>query len=448
MPCEDYGSVYEDEQCKVFVVADGHGDSNCPRSSIGSKLICEIAISELKSFAESIISQCWETELFDSLKAEMIVRQLITSMFGKWSCAVNDELSQNPLTVEELEQAEDYANHYKNDEYTEHIYGTTLIAGLITSEFMLLLQQGDGRCVVFDKNMKASQPIPWDDRCFANVTTSVCDMDSVNSCRYYIANLKEKPVIACIAGSDGVEDSFSSMDKMHVFYRKLLKLSCEKDIEGLNEYLEEFLPELSSIGSRDDITISGLIDIDSVKPFLAKMDIENDIVDAEDEISRVDDKLKSMSRKMEYLQKQYDSFIQQSSQILKKYNELSVELERIAKDIESFEQSASNESFESIMKDCKDQSILIAASTFIDSLKEKTLSSYSLNCLRVRKQNLEKEKANLEIEVSEIESRRTEIEGEYIPFKERYESYVKAKKETQKRKDELLLNLSSFQNKF
>ena len=444
MPCEDYGMVYKDEHCMIFATADGHGDSNCPRSSIGSKLICEIATSELKEFSENIKSQSWEYDLFDSLKAETIIRQLITSMFGKWSCAVNEELNDNPLTELELEQAEDYADSYRIGENTEHIYGTTLIAGLMTDNYLLLLQQGDGRCVVFDSNMRVSQPIPWDDRCFANVTTSICDFDAVNSCRYYIANVKDKPIIACFAGSDGVEDSYSSMDKMHVFYRKLMKIACEQNIDAMNEYLEDFLPELSKSGSRDDITISGVLNVDAVKPFLPKMDIENDIVDAEDEISRAEEKLKSMSRKMDFLTNQYDTFNQQSRETLEKYKNICTELERIARDIASFESETSDDSVNSMIQECKDKNILSAASSLIDSIRDKTLSSYSLNWLRVRKQNLEKEKAEIEVIVNEIERKRAEIENEYKPFKERYDSFVKAKEDAEKKKDELIILLKSF----
>ena len=38
---------------------------------------------------------------------------------------------------------------YDRGERLEHIYGTTLIAGLLTESYLLLIQQGDGRCVVF-----------------------------------------------------------------------------------------------------------------------------------------------------------------------------------------------------------------------------------------------------------------------------------------------------------
>jgi hypothetical protein len=439
MPCEDYGKVYEDEECKIFTVADGHGDSNCPRSSVGSKLICEIAINELKDFHSAIKQQEWISDLFDEKKQEIIIRQLITSMFGKWSCAVCDDFNNNPLTDEEYMHAEEYATFYKKGDRIEHIYGTTLIAGIITSNYLLLLQQGDGRCDLFDQQGNVSQPIPWDDRCFANVTTSVCDSDAISSCRYFILDVNKNPIVACIAGSDGVEDSYSSMDKMHTYYRNLLKYACEKGINQLERYLEFDLSELSANGSRDDITISGIIDIEAVKPFLDKMTAENAVVEVQDEILRINDKLKSMSRKMEYLQSEYDAFYEKYKEVYEEYQNLSIEYDKISKDIEIFETADSEiQPLDNFINNCKDTNVLSATTTFFDTLKEHTLSAYSLSCLRTRKQTLEKEKAEMESKLKDVESKKIELEKEYIPYKERYDYFVEEKDKAETKKSELL----------
>jgi hypothetical protein len=86
--------------------------------------------------------------------------------------------TENPLTLDERAKCDRYLDRYDRGEKLEHIYGTTLIAGLLTDKYLLLLQQGDGRCDVFDANGEVSQPIPWDDKCFANVTTSLCEDDA------------------------------------------------------------------------------------------------------------------------------------------------------------------------------------------------------------------------------------------------------------------------------
>lgn len=61
--CQDSSAKYYDANCRIFVVADGHGDPSCFRSNVGSKIICETFISALKVFKKNII----DSNLFDSL---------------------------------------------------------------------------------------------------------------------------------------------------------------------------------------------------------------------------------------------------------------------------------------------------------------------------------------------------------------------------------------------
>ena len=200
MPCEDFGRKHECEEFKIFVLGDGHGDSNCPRSSLGSKLVCEIAVDELREFAMEIKKHKWEYKLLCEKESEKLVYQLVSSIFGQWSLRVKEDFKNHPLTEEEEIASSECIQYYRRGEKIEHIYGTTFLAGVMTPEYLLLLQQGDGRCVVFDANGDVSQPIPWDDRCIANVSTSVCDPDSVVSCRFHVIDLKENPIIASISG--------------------------------------------------------------------------------------------------------------------------------------------------------------------------------------------------------------------------------------------------------
>jgi hypothetical protein len=181
-----------------------------------------------------------------------------------------------------------------------------MIAGLMTKDYLLLLQQGDGRCDVFDAKGNVSQPIPWDDRCFANVCTSLCDSDAIESCRYYVVDIKEEPIAAVMAGSDGVEDSFPNMDLVHSYYRDLLMLASDSSIENLINYLKETLPEFSENGSRDDVSIGGFIDLEMIGKLTSKFKCDNIKVEVNSRLRMVDDRIRSMeSGKMEYLEQKY-----------------------------------------------------------------------------------------------------------------------------------------------
>lgn len=295
IPREDSGIKLNEDEIKVFAVADGHGDPRCCRAHIGSDLICKIAATEMKEFALTIQKEDWTDKLFDSREFLKLIRTLVTSIIGKWGNAVNDEFEHNPLTNEELSATSGLGIDSSSSLGIEKIYGTTLIAGLITDRYLLLIQQGDGRCDVFDAQGVVSQPIPWDERCVGTGTTSVCDNDAIQSTRYHIIDITKTPVIACIAGTDGVEDSFPmSMERVHAYFRDLIAYCCTEGTEGLELYLERELSELSKNGSTDDITVSGIIDVDRCKPFLQNFKDENELVNISEDIKAIDMRISSI----------------------------------------------------------------------------------------------------------------------------------------------------------
>jgi hypothetical protein len=180
-------------------------------------------------------------------------------------------LDQEPFAAEELERAGAFAQLYQSGRELEHAYGTTLIAALMIDDLLLLLQQGDGRCVLLHEDGSADEPIPWDPRCHENVTTSISDTDAAESVRHAVVRLydQEPRVVACLLGSDGVEDAFRNEEGRWDYYRQLcMKLtgirsakSRRADFESL---LDNELPGFSEDGSGDDVSVAGLADIRSL----------------------------------------------------------------------------------------------------------------------------------------------------------------------------------------
>ena len=68
---------------------------------------------------------------------------------------------------------------------------------LMVSKYLILIQQGDGRCDVFYKDGSVDQPIPWDERCKGSTTTSMCDTDAFASIRSAVIDTEERGVVAC-----------------------------------------------------------------------------------------------------------------------------------------------------------------------------------------------------------------------------------------------------------
>lgn len=244
----------------AFALGDGHGDPNCVRSSIGSDLVSQIAVQKLMDLEEGLRLENRTGLLRREEWQEILMRQVILSIKTEWDRQVLSNYREHPLTEEEWEQCNDYRESYRNGKSLEHIYGTTLIAGLATKEYLVLLQQGDGRCDVFHADGSVDQPIPWDDDCVGNATTSMCQSDTWKRCRYCVIDLRKDPVIACFAGSDGVEDSFRTMDDVHAYYRGLLIYAIDHDIKSFEQYLDTELKRLNWGGSMDDTTVVGVID--------------------------------------------------------------------------------------------------------------------------------------------------------------------------------------------
>lgn len=339
IPCEDSGLVYESDACRIFAVADGHGDSNCPRSSFGSKAACEIAVSEMKEFCSAIMDNTWESRLFaDNKDTESLVRQLFVSIMAKWIRKVNEDIDANPLTEEERAGCERYIERYDRGERLEHIYGTTLIAGLLTERYLLLLQQGDGRCVVFHQDGSVSEPIPWDEKCFANVTTSLCDEDAIQRFRYCVINMERDPIIACLAGSDGVEDSYLSKELMYSYYRDLLTYAGANGAFATNEYLSETLPEFSKKGSGDDVTICGVVDCVKASEYASVFERDNKIVRTESQIHDIDERLKSMNGmgKLDALKGNYERAEKELAEAEEEYSEAFEHLQSYESDLQQF----------------------------------------------------------------------------------------------------------------
>lgn len=306
-PCEDCSLSYNNEHLHIAVVADGHGDPRCFRSNTGSKLACEIALQEMKRFAIALREENVEERLFTRAGVHQLIDNLFCSIVDNWHTQTSEDLAQNPPTNDEyLSAGEECAAIYREGRELAHIYGTTLIAMLLTERFLLVLHQGDGRCVVMHHDGKPDQPVPWDPRCEGRSTSSLCDDDVLSNWRYHLIDLKKDPIVACYAVSDGIEDSFETLDELNAY---LCLHACDYTEKGSSEYLEdlqEHFSELTKNGSRDDISIGGIIDADAVSKYIDMYHALHEYYVAKSENRRALERVLSMKRKMAYLKERVD----------------------------------------------------------------------------------------------------------------------------------------------
>jgi hypothetical protein len=278
--CQDYALSFADRTMAVAVVADGHGSDNCFRSSTGSRLAANRAFAGVYEFIRII-----EADRGIIIKkapplredGEKLLRDLVKNIVAAWHTEVEKDYRAHPFSEDEIAAAaEKYQKRYREGQQLYRAYGTTLIATAATEDYWFGIQIGDGKCTAFYPDGAWEQPIPWDEKCFLNVTTSICDDDAIERARvcYRTRTEKEMPVMVFI-NSDGVDDSYPVGDNekyLAGLYRTIalnfmdeIKANPKEGFKSGVTQVKEFLPDLSKRGSGDDISIAAFIDVDALK---------------------------------------------------------------------------------------------------------------------------------------------------------------------------------------
>lgn len=265
MICQD-SSLAENHGSYAFAAAaDGHGSLQYLRTEKGSRFAVECAHECVNEFLESLEDA--EEVLCDERQRGQLFDQLWRSIVSRWHDRAEKDFTENPFTEEELAKIPPryayYRDRYLSGDYIG-AYGTTLAFAAVTEKFAFGAQIGDGKCVAVDSSGEAGEPIPDDPRCYANVTTSMCQDDAVLSARYFYYGADELPS-AIFLGTDGIENSYAGREQLHAFYRGLALTFAENGLEEGVRQLEEFLPEMTRKGSGDDVSCAGIICLDELK---------------------------------------------------------------------------------------------------------------------------------------------------------------------------------------
>lgn len=298
--CEDASDFYDDDQMHICVVADGHGSDNYPRTDRGSQFAVDAAIEQIKAFVGKIYnpnpenpekSEIESNELIDKLLHTKInethlLQYLSRNILMKWREFVEKDVEDNPFQESEMANvSEKYKKRYIPEDISERraekAYGCTLIAYVVTEKFSFGMQIGDGKCVVIDKDGTVSEPIPWDENCQMNVTTSICDSDASDEFRFFVT--EEKPS-AVFCGSDGIDDSYANVEEMYALYRSILKIFVEHGIEVGKSEIKEYLPVLTKRGSGDDVSIALIMDIQRVTELTPVFTVQTELFNLENQL--------------------------------------------------------------------------------------------------------------------------------------------------------------------
>ncbi len=347
--CEDASGYYDDDKMHICVVADGHGSDNYPRTDRGSDFAVKSTIDCVRSFVETAeVNQV----LSDEEHGFPVMLQLAKSILKDWHERVNADYSSDPFKEEELVNvSEKYRKRYmsENEEErtVEKAYGCTLIVYVVTAKYSFGMQVGDGKCVVVDKKGDFSEPIPWDDNCQLNVTTSICDADSIDEFRFYIT---DSVPTAVFCGSDGIDDSYTSDEEVYALYRSILKIFIEHGIDVGKSEIKEYLPVLTKKGSGDDVSISLFLDLERAESLLPRInmkaeefDLRNKLKENERERVRIEEQLKALQKRIDTFDLEHDFTqeesrdINEANQLLEEKTNLEIEKDNLEKKIENLQ---------------------------------------------------------------------------------------------------------------
>lgn len=240
----------------ILGVSDGHGSPKSFRSDIGSRL----AVERSAWMVQDLIDGQPDPTNLSAIKRtaeDYLPREIVRS----WEQVVNNHLDENPFTDEELttlsRQQGDGARKQVEDNPLL-AYGATILIVLVTENFIIYLQLGDGDILVVDEDGIVSRPMPKDDRLFANETTSLCRSEAWRDVRFRFQALYGKQPAMILLSTDGYANSFRSDEAFMRVGTDMLGMLRKNGIDPIKKNLKLWLQETTKAGSGDDITL-GLV---------------------------------------------------------------------------------------------------------------------------------------------------------------------------------------------
>ena len=311
--CQDYSLTSTTDGLTIAIVCDGHGGERYFRSDIGAKYAAEVTLEAVSLFVEQIDEKLFIHQPYTAVgptsdiedveqlsPIDIAFRQLFSSIIYKWNERIEEHFKSTALTEWEQENVpQKYLDEFAEATSLEKHYGCTLMVYAQTPKYWFAFHIGDGKCIAFQTDPIWQEPIPWDERCFLNKTTSICDSSAIDEFRYCYQGDGKYP-IAIFLGSDGIDDSFGEDENLVNFYIQIMKMLVNEGQEVTTHSIEEELPQLSAIGSRDDMSIACVYDEQELQLHIEDF-LGYQIQIAQEAIAQVEERLESLTRKLESL---------------------------------------------------------------------------------------------------------------------------------------------------
>lgn len=238
------------EDCLILAISDGHGAPRYVRSHKGAKIAVKLAVEILQEFAADQNAAAELATLPDHADGRL-PRTLVRS----WQSAVHHDIAAHPFTgAEQMLWSEQRG---KGDDDPMRAYGATLLAALITPNYLLLLQLGDGDILIVDSAGRVSRPpMPHDPRLIANQTTSLCGSTAWQDMRAYFQAFTARPPALVMLATDGYSNSFANENGFTAAATDILEAIRSQGSHQTRIQLPGWLRATSKAGSGDDISVA------------------------------------------------------------------------------------------------------------------------------------------------------------------------------------------------
>jgi hypothetical protein len=249
----------------ICALSDGHGSARSFRSELGALLAVQTALTVVPGLlTESVLSD-----------PKGLAQQLPRNIVDAWRQAVECHLAEAPFTEAEWARlsARDGSGARPSVEANRWLaYGATFLMCVVTPDFILYAQLGDGDILLVSQTGSVVRP-NWaaDARLFANETTSLCMEEAWREMRVDVQPssvpadglpndsqpVRTSPELILLA-TDGYANSFEDESGFVRVGCDLLAMIRADGFEAVCAGLPSWLEETSRLGSGDDITV-GLV---------------------------------------------------------------------------------------------------------------------------------------------------------------------------------------------
>jgi serine/threonine protein phosphatase PrpC len=244
----------------ILAVADGHGSAKSFRSDRGSQFAVKTAIEVIRNFLVAT-----DLKKIGDLAKSRLIEQLtdrVVELTQRWQEHVDLDLAAFPFTELEkakLLQKEGEKGLQSIQDNPLLVYGATLLIVAITESSIIYLQLGDGDILRVDADGKTTKPVARDPNLIGNETTSLCMDNAWTEFKIEVEFLdrdiaSQTPVLILLS-TDGYSNSYSSDEEFFKIGNNYLQEIRVGGIKSIDRQLQNFLGQISSGGSGDDITL-------------------------------------------------------------------------------------------------------------------------------------------------------------------------------------------------